>query len=119
MDIQIIGDNVEITDDMELLIAKKLVLPLDKLMVNFAPDLKQATVKVQQRPRWGYKINLDMMLPGKKHIYAETASDTLMKAVTSLREEVEHQIKHYKDKVTRKNNYTALKHIPGNPDLAQ
>ena len=38
-----------------------------------------------------------MWLPGKKHIYAEEKDKLLIKCITKLREDIETQIKKYKD----------------------
>jgi ribosome-associated translation inhibitor RaiA len=41
-----------------------------------------------------------MWLPGKKHIYAEESHEVLLSALTNLREDIERQIKEYKDEIS-------------------
>lgn len=102
MQIQILTDGVEIDDKVRGLIEKKLVPKLDKYLTHFDEDAKLATIKLEKRTRWGYKVNLNMNLPGKKHIFAEVKHNDLGAAVVDLREEVERQLIEYKEKLQQK-----------------
>lgn len=99
MHIQLSGENVEITPHLEQLVEEKLTKDLEKLLLDFAPDMKTARVKIAKRSRWGYQVNFDMFLPGKEHLYAEDVSEDLPSVLVKVREEVEHQLLRYKSKI--------------------
>jgi ribosome-associated translation inhibitor RaiA len=97
----IITDNVKLTPSDKDLIDRKLIEKLDKLLKDFTEDIKDATVKVDYFDKEKeYKVNFDMWLPGKKHIYAEESHEVLLSALTNLREDIERQIKEYKDEIS-------------------
>jgi ribosome-associated translation inhibitor RaiA len=97
----IITDNVKLTPSDKDLIDRKLIEKLDKLLKDFTEDIKDATVKVDYFDKEKeYKVNFDMWLPGKKHIYAEESHEVLLSALTNLREDIERQIKEYMDEIS-------------------
>ncbi len=96
MNIQIIGDNIEINKEIKDIVNDKLATDLEKYLKNFDEDMKNATVKIMKGKAWGYKVNFNMWLPGKEHIFAETKHKNLTSAIVELREKLEIQIKKYK-----------------------
>lgn len=97
----VIADNIEITPSDKDLIDEKLITKLDKLLKDFAEDIKDATIKIDYFDKEReYNVNFDMWLPGKKHIYAEESHGVLLSALTNLREDLERQIKEYKDEIS-------------------
>lgn len=101
MKIQIQTEDLELKPYMEEAIYEKLARYINKLLsgFNFDPDTMMATIRIEKGHRWGFKISWSMTLPKKKHIYAETKDEEFVKATTKLKEEVEKQIRRYKDKV--------------------
>lgn len=95
MRIQIIGDNIQINDHIRTLVDEKLGQRLDQMLQDFEEDIKTAKVRVKDHPE-GYEVSLDMWLPGKEHIFAESVSDRLTLAFTELRENLEKQIERYR-----------------------
>ncbi len=100
MNIQIIGENFKINDRIRKIVNDKIG-DLEKYLKHFEEDMKDATVKIQKRKDWGYKVNFNMWLPGKKEIFAEAKHKELTPALVSLREKLEVQIKKYKDKLNK------------------
>jgi ribosomal subunit interface protein len=100
MNIQIIGDNIKIDERIRGIINNKIG-DLEKYLKPFAEDMKDATVKIKKRKDWGYKVNFNMWLPGKKEIFAEAKHEELLPAVVALREKLEVQIKKYRDKLDK------------------
>lgn len=99
MNLQIIGENIEVNNKLRDLIKNKISKDLEKYLKTFNEDMKKATVKVAKRKDWGYQVNFNMWLPGKKHIFAESKHEDLTAAVVNLREKLEVQIKGYKGKL--------------------
>ena len=99
MRIKILTDNIDSSESLQEMIDEKLASGLDELLTNYEEEIKEATVHVEKRTRWGYKVNFDMWLPGKKHIFAEETGDELLNVVVALREKLETQIREYTDKV--------------------
>ncbi|MBD3362862.1 hypothetical protein GF362_04025 [Candidatus Dojkabacteria bacterium] len=97
MKFNIIEDNLNLTDKDKKLVDKKVMEKLDKYLQDFSEDIKNANVRVKKINRTGeYKVNFDMWLPGKEHIYADEINHEYETALTSLRNQVERQIKEYK-----------------------
>ncbi len=102
MNLQITGLGVEVTDRIKRLIDKRFNLKLEKLLKPFSPDIKRATIRLEQITRTkDYKANFDMSLPGKEKIYASFSHKSLVSTITGLREQIEHQIKKYRDSLKR------------------
>lgn len=101
MKVTIMGDNIDLTPSDKDLVQKKVIDKLDRLLKDFEEDIKDATVKIgyfdKERE---YKVNFDMWLPGKKHIFAEESNEVLLSALTDLREQLERQLKEYKDEIS-------------------
>jgi len=100
MKVQIIGDNIKINRWVKNLVHDKVTIDLEKYLKDFSKDIKTATVKIKKRTRWGYKVNFNMWLPGKEHIFADATHEDLPSAIVELREKVERQIKEYKGRLS-------------------
>ena len=99
MNIQIIGDNFDVSASTKALIDEKIGQRLEKLLVKFDPEFHSALIRIQQDKFHQLSINFDMNLPGKEHIYAQTTHKVLESGLIDLSQEVERQIKRYKDKL--------------------
>ncbi len=100
MNIQVIGDNVDIDSRYKDIVDDVLGEKIDKLLVDFAEDMKHATVKISKIPSKSlFQLNFNMWLPGKEQIFADSEHEVFMSAVVNLREAVESQIKKYKGKL--------------------
>ena len=97
MNIQIIGDNLDISDSNRKLIEEKVAVHLDRLLTKFDPDMKNASMRIIKDKMGNFFVNFDMNLPKKTHIYAQTSHKIFESALIDLTEEVEKQIKKYKD----------------------
>jgi ribosome-associated translation inhibitor RaiA len=78
-----------------------LIKPLDKLLEDFQEDIKDATINIDYfQKEKKYKINFNMWLPGKKHVFAEESNEVLLSALTDLREDLKRQLKEYKERIS-------------------
>ena len=100
MNIQIIGDNFDVSASTKALVDEKIGQRLEKLLVKFAPEMKSALIHIAKDKFAVLNMNLDMNLPGKEHIFAKTSHKVLESGLIDLSEEVEKQIKKYKEKLT-------------------
>ena len=99
MEIELITDNFELTDEQAETIGNKFDAKLDRLLVNYAPDVKEATMTVEKRSRWGYKLKFTMTLPGNEYLHADAVNDSFETGIVNLREKLERQIKEYKEEI--------------------
>lgn len=100
MNIQFVGDGVDIDSHIKDLIQTKLSDEIEVLLTDFEEDLKVAHVKLEKIGRGGFKINFDMRLPGSNgHIYSEETGDDLQNVLVALKREVLRQVKEYKDRL--------------------
>lgn len=65
--------------DIKQKIAKK-VAGLDKYLKHVSSDLRQGVVRLSRGERWGYKVKVDLKIPGKD-VVAEGRDDQLLTAV--------------------------------------
>lgn len=96
MNIQIIGDNFDISDSNKVLIEEKVASRLDRLLTKFDPDMKTASMRIVKDKMGIFFVNLDMNLPGKTHIYAQTTHKLFESALIDLAQELERQITKFK-----------------------
>lgn len=96
MNIQIIGDNFDISQSNKILIEDKVASRLDRLLTRFDDDMKTASMRIFKDKFGIFFVNFDMNLPGKTHIYAQTSHKLFESALVHLTEEVEKQIKKFK-----------------------
>jgi ribosomal subunit interface protein len=97
MNIQIIGDNLEISDSNRLMIEDKVASRLDKLLTKYDNDIKTASMRIRKNKLGNFIINFDMNLPGKSNIFAETTHKNFESALIDLTQELKKQINKYKD----------------------
>lgn len=96
MNIQITGDNFEISESNKILIEEKVTSRLDRLLTKFDEDMKIASMRIFKDKFGTFFVNFDMNLPEKTHIYAQTSHKLFESALIHLTEEVERQIQKYK-----------------------
>lgn len=96
MNIQIIGDNFNVSARTKNLVNEKVGIKLDKLLTKFDPQMKSALLKINKDKIDTFNLNFDMNLPGKEHIFAKTSHKILKSALIDLNQQVEKQIKKYK-----------------------
>ncbi len=102
MNILITGDNVDITPTIKELVEDKVNQKLDPLLSKFAPEMKTVSMKISKMTRTNnYEVNLDMMLPGKMHIFAKADNSRLDSALIDLSQQIERQIQKYKADLQR------------------
>lgn len=105
MKYKLLGDNINIDDQMRELIRQKVLKPLDKLVVHFPQDMKEVEIKLHKKTQPGepgFIVNFNMWLPGNEHIFAEKDGEEFAFVLTDLREAVEKQLKKYKEKISNK-----------------
>ncbi len=101
MKVKIIGNNLKIDKYIQELVSDKIANDLEKYLKNYSQDVKNAVVKITKRKDWGYKVDFEMWLPGKKQLFADAVHEDLSSAIIELREKLERQIKKYKDKIKK------------------
>lgn len=102
MNLVVTAENIDLTDTLRGSIDKKINKGLDKYLSNFNDEINTATLRLKKRSRWGYKVNLSMWLPGKKHIFAAARHEDLTLALVQLKKEVSRQIIDYLGRVSVK-----------------
>ena len=100
MNIQIVGDNFNLSDSTRALIEEKVAEHLDKLLSHIPSDNKIASLRIQKDKLENFNVNFDMNLPGKKQIFAQTSHRILKSALIDLSQEVERQIEKYKAEIS-------------------
>lgn len=96
MNIQIIGDNFNVSSNTKQLVEEKVGSRLDRLLTHFAPEIHSALIRIQKDKFDKFLVNFDMNLPDKKHIYAEVRHQSLESALIDLQQQAEKQIQKYK-----------------------
>lgn len=100
MNIQLVGQGVEIDDRIKEIIDTKVGEELEKYLHDVSPDLRHASIKLEKLAHGGFNVTFDMHLPGSNgHIYSEESGDDLLNVIIALRKEVQDQIRDYKDKL--------------------
>lgn len=101
MNIEINGVNLDITPKIKEMVDKKLAHKLDQLLIKFNEDLKTGFLHIEKNKYKHFKVKFDMALPGKNgRLVSECNNLILVSAIVGLREQLEKQIKKYKqDKV--------------------
>lgn len=96
MNIQITGDNFELTDSVKKLVDQKINQKLEKFLTTFAPEMKTANLRIEYDKFKNIHLRFDMYLPGKEKIFSETTHRFLKSALVDLADQVEKQIKKYR-----------------------
>jgi len=99
MEINLVVNDFDLTTEQAKTIRDKFEAKLDRLISNYAPDVKEATMTITKRTRWGYKLKFTMTLPKNEYIHADAVSDSFETGLVDLREKIESQIKKYKDEI--------------------
>lgn len=68
--------------DIKQKIAKKIA-GLDKYLKHVSSDLRQSVVNLSKGERWGYKVKVDLKIPGKD-VVAEGRDGQLLTAVDQV-----------------------------------
>jgi ribosomal subunit interface protein len=97
MKIKIQAINTDLTPTQREVVNTKLALKLDQLVTQTEEDLKLLHVKLEQRSDWGIKVMANLKL-ADKDFHAEAREDKLTTALIEVREELERQIKEFKQK---------------------
>ncbi|MBP9702238.1 HPF/RaiA family ribosome-associated protein [Candidatus Woesebacteria bacterium] len=82
MRLSFLFDRVESVGDIKIKIARKIAL-LDKYLKHVSSDLRAGVVKLSRGERWGYKVKVDLKIPGKD-VIAESQETDLLSAVDSV-----------------------------------
>mgnify|MGYP003442315651 FL=1 len=82
MRLSFLFDRVESVGDIKVKIARKIAL-LDKYLKHVSSDLRAGVVKLSRGERWGYKVKVDLKIPGKD-VIAESQETELLSAVDSV-----------------------------------
>ncbi len=72
-------DRVGTDGDIKIKIAKKIA-QLDKYIKHVSSDLREGVVKLSKGDRFGYKVKVDLKIPGKD-VLAESSDNNLLTAV--------------------------------------
>lgn len=99
MEIELIIDDFQLTNEQAKIIRDKFEGKLDRLIADYAPDVKEATMTIEKRSLWGYKAKFTMTLPKKEYIHAESVNESFETGIVDLREKIERQIKKYKAEI--------------------
>ena len=101
MNIQINGVNLNISQKVKGMVDKKLAHKLDQLLVKFNNEIRTGFLHLEKDKYKHFQAKFDMALPGKDgHLFAKSQNIKLVSAVVAIREQLEKQIKKYKqDKV--------------------
>jgi ribosomal subunit interface protein len=97
MNIQIDGTNMEVSAEIKALVDDKLSPKLDQLLPMFNNEIKTAFLHLEKDRYDVYHAKFDMALPGKDgSIIATCEHKVLVSTLTGIREQIEKQIKKYK-----------------------
>lgn len=72
-------DGVSSEGDIKNKIAKKIAA-LDKYLKHVSSDLRQGVVNLSKGERWGYRVKVDLRIPGKD-VIAQGNDKNLLSAV--------------------------------------
>lgn len=75
-------DRVESVGDIKIKIARKIA-QLDKYLKHVSSDLRAGVVKLSKGERWGYRVKVDLKIPGKD-VIAESRDTDLLSAVDDV-----------------------------------
>lgn len=75
-------DRVNSEGDIKQKIARKIAV-LDKYLKHVSSDLREGMVKLSRGERWGYKVKVDLRIPGKD-VIAEGKDNNLLTAVDQV-----------------------------------
>lgn len=79
-------DRISSEGDIKNKIAKKIA-QLDKYIKHVSSDLREGVVKLSKGERFGYKVKVDLKIPGKD-VLAEGSDGNLLSAVDQVVEKL-------------------------------
>ncbi len=82
MRLSFLFDRVESVGDIKIKIARKIA-QLDKYLKHVSSDLRAGVIKLSKGERWGYKVKVDLKIPGKD-VIAESQDTDLLSAVDGV-----------------------------------
>lgn len=104
MRLQFWFDRVSTEGDIKDKIAKKF-RALDKYLKHVSADLRAGVVRLSKGPRWGYRVKVDLKIPGKD-VVAEGSDGSLLTAVdqviNKLQQGLKRKIGRARDKFRRR-----------------
>lgn len=83
-------EKVESTGDLKSKIAKK-ISSIEKYIQQLGPAMKEGVVKLAKGERWGYKVKVDLKVPGK-NLIVEAKNRELLSAVDKVVAKLRHMI---------------------------
>lgn len=75
-------DKVSNEGDIKTKIAKKIA-GLDKYLKHVSSDLREGMIRLSKGERWGYRVKVDLKIPGKD-VIAEAKDGNLLTAVDAV-----------------------------------
>jgi ribosomal subunit interface protein len=93
-------DKIAGREDLKERIGKKFA-SLEKYLTHVKQDFHSGVVKVLRGDRYGYKVKVDVRLPGKE-VVAESSDATLMNAVDQAYDKSARRIRKYFEKMKDK-----------------
>lgn len=101
MNIEINGVNLKVSATVKAIVDNNLAKKLDQLLIKFSDEFKIGFLHLEKDKYKHFKAKFDMALPGQDgHLFAKSEHIELISAIVDLREQLEKQIKKYKqDKV--------------------
>jgi len=97
MNIQINGSKLEVSPRIKRLVDKKLKPRLDRLLLKFNEEIKTGFLHLEKDKYKNYIAKFDMALPGQEgHLTAHYSHKKLIPTIVGIREQLEKQIKKYK-----------------------
>lgn len=97
MNIQIAFDGVKVSEDLHERV-NEVFLPIDKLLRDFDGDLVVFYVRVEKRSSWGYKIGVNVEIPGRD-IYAEEKGADMMVVLRKTRDSIKRQVRKHVERL--------------------
>jgi len=99
MKLDINTKNFELGKKTRSLILKKFRLIIVKHTEGISQDILSPKLRIERLKNSSFKTSFNMNLPGRKDIFAEEVDFDLIKAISSLRDQVKRQI----EKIRRRN----------------
>ena len=90
-------DDIEESERNEDLVKEKLG-SIDKYLVDVKTELKSLEVLMSTGARWGYKVKLNLKIPGR-NFFAQAKDRGLVLALVESRDRVITQVKDYLEKL--------------------
>lgn len=86
MRLSFLFDRVEKVGDLKIKVSRK-ISQLDKYLKHVSSDLRAGVVKLSKGERFGYKVKVDLKIPGKD-VIAESHDNELLSAVDRVVEKL-------------------------------